>query len=144
MISLSFQGKPFNITVIQAYALTSNVEEVEVEWFYEDLQVLLELSPKKKKKSCPFHYRGLEGKCRKSRDNWSNSKLGLGVQNEQGKEFCQENALCTGNSQHPLPTTQDKTTLGHQQTVNTKIRLIVFFAAKEGEVLYCHKNKTGS
>ena len=54
MISLSFQGKPFNITVIQAYALTSNVEEVEVEWCYEDLQVLLELSPKKKKKVVLF------------------------------------------------------------------------------------------
>ena len=47
MISLRFQGKPFNITVIQAYALTSNAEEAEVEWFYEDLQDLLELTPKK-------------------------------------------------------------------------------------------------
>ena len=106
--SVRFQGKPFNITVIQVYAPTSNVEEVEVEWFYEDLQVLLELSPKKKK-SCPIHHRGLEGKCRKSRDSWSKSKLGLGVQNEQGKEFCQENALCTGHSQHPLQ--QHKTRL---------------------------------
>ena len=47
MISVCFQGKPFNITVIQAYALTSNAEEAEVEWFYEDLQDLLELTPKK-------------------------------------------------------------------------------------------------
>ena len=47
MISLHFQGKPFNITVIQLYALTSNAEEAEVEWFYEDLQDLLELTPKK-------------------------------------------------------------------------------------------------
>ena len=45
MISVHFQGKPFNITVIQVYAPTSNVEEVEVEWFYEDLQDLLELTP---------------------------------------------------------------------------------------------------
>ena len=56
----SFQGKPFNITVIQVYALTSNAEEAEVEWFYEDLQDLLELTPPQKK--CPFHYRGLECK----------------------------------------------------------------------------------
>ena len=48
MISVHFQGKPFNITVIQAYAPTSNAEEAEVEWFYEDLQGLLELTPKKK------------------------------------------------------------------------------------------------
>ena len=57
MISARFQGKPFNITVIQAYALTSNTEEAKVERFYEDLQDLLELTPKKR---CPFHYRGLE------------------------------------------------------------------------------------
>ena len=53
MISVHFQGKPFTITVIQVYPLTSNAEEAEVEWFYEDLQDLLELTPKKKKK-CPF------------------------------------------------------------------------------------------
>ena len=62
MISVPFQGKPFNITVIQGYALTSNAEEAEVEQFYEDLQDLLELTPSKR---CPFHYRGLECKNRK-------------------------------------------------------------------------------
>ena len=56
MISVRFQVKPFNITVIQVYAPTSNAEEAEVEWFYEDLQDLLELTPKKD----PFHYMGLE------------------------------------------------------------------------------------
>ena len=65
MISVRFQGKPFNITVIQVYAATSNTEEAEVERFYEDLQDLLELAPKKR---CPFHYRGLECKSRKSRN----------------------------------------------------------------------------
>ena len=60
MYATKFQGKPFNITVIQAYAPTSNAEEAEVEWFYEDLQDLLELTPPQKK--CPFHYRGLECK----------------------------------------------------------------------------------
>ena len=65
-ISVRFQGKPFNIIVIQVYASTSNAEETEAEWFYEDLQDLLELTPPKK---CPFHHRGLECKSRKSRDN---------------------------------------------------------------------------
>ena len=65
MISVRFQGKPFNIMVIQAYALTSNTEEAEVERFYEDLQDLLELTPPK---ICSFHHRGLECKNRKSRD----------------------------------------------------------------------------
>ena len=55
MISVRFQGKPFNITVIQDYAPTSNAEEAEAEWFYEDLQDLLELT----QRICPFHYRGL-------------------------------------------------------------------------------------
>ena len=70
MISVCFQGKPFNITVIQVCAPTSNAEEAE--WFYEDLQDLLELIPKKR---CPFHYRGLECKSRKSRNTWSNRQI---------------------------------------------------------------------
>ena len=65
MISVHFQGKPFNITVIQVYALTSRAEEAEVEWFYEDLKDLLELTHQKR---CPFHDRGLECKSRKSRN----------------------------------------------------------------------------
>ena len=72
MISVRFQGKPFNIRVNQLYAPTSNAEEAEVEWFYEDLQDLLELIPQKR---YPFHYRGLEHKTRKSRDTWSNRQI---------------------------------------------------------------------
>ena len=72
MISVRFQGKPFNITVIQAYAPTSNTKEAEGEWFYEDLQDLLELTPPKR---CPFHCRGLEYKSRKSRNTWSNRQI---------------------------------------------------------------------
>ena len=68
MISVHFQDKPFNITVIQVYAPTTNAEKAEVEWFYEDLQNLLELTPKKR---CHFHYRGLECKSRKSTDTQS-------------------------------------------------------------------------
>ena len=83
MICVHFQGKPFSITVIQVYAPTSNTEETEVEWSYEDLQDLLGLTPKKR---CPFHSRGLECKSRKSRNTWNNRKFGLGMQNEVGKD----------------------------------------------------------
>ena len=72
MISVHFQGKPFNIMVIQVYAPTNITEEAEVEQFYEDLQDLLELTPQKR---CPFHYRGLECKSRKSRNTWSNRQI---------------------------------------------------------------------
>ena len=72
MISVHFQGKPLNVTVIQVYAPTSNTEEAEVERFYEDLQDLLELIPPKR---CHFHYKGLECKSRKSRDTWSNRQV---------------------------------------------------------------------
>ena len=71
MISVRFQGKPFNIIEIQAYAPTSNAEKAEVKRFYEDLQDLLELTPQKG----PFHYRGLECKNRKSRNTWSNRQI---------------------------------------------------------------------
>ena len=72
MIFVHFQGKEFNITVIQVYAPTSNAKEAEVEWFYEDLQDLLELTSPKR---CPFHYRGLECKSEKSRNTWSNRQI---------------------------------------------------------------------
>ena len=72
MISVRFQGKPFNITVIQVDAPTSKAEEAEVERVYEDLKDLLELTPKKR---CPFHYRGLECKSRKSRNTQGNRQI---------------------------------------------------------------------
>ena len=75
MISVHFQGKPFNIMVIQVYAPASNAEEAEVEWFYEDLQDLLELAYKKKKKRCLFHYSRWECKSRKSRNTWSKRQI---------------------------------------------------------------------
>ena len=133
MISVRFQGKPFIITVIQAYAPTSNAEEAEVQQFYEDLQDFLELTPKKR---CPFHYRGLECKSRKSRNTWITGKFGLGIQNEAGQrliEFCQENALVIANTSSN--NTREDSTHGHHQMVNTEIRLIIFFAAKDGEAL---------
>ena len=98
MISVHFQGKPFNITVIQAYAPTSNAEEAEVEQFYEDLQDLFRTNTQKR---CPFHYRGLECKSRKQDTPGVTGKFGLGVQNEAGQrliEFCQENTLVIANT----------------------------------------------
>ena len=141
MISVLFQGKPFNITVIQVYAPTSNTEEAEVEWFYEDLQDLLELTPKKR---CPFHYRGLECKSRRSRNTWGTGQFGLGIQSEAGQrlvDFCQENALVIANT---LFQQHEKTTHGHHQMVNTEIRLIIFFAVKEEKLYTVSKNKTRS
>ena len=72
IISAGFQGKAFNIRVSQFYAPITNAEKAEVEWFYEDLQDLLELTAKKR---CPFHQRVLECKSRKSRDTWSNRQV---------------------------------------------------------------------
>ena len=96
MISVHFQGKPFNITVIQVYAPTSNTEEAE--WFYEDLQDLLELTPKK---DVLFIIGDWNEKVGSRETPGVTGKFGLGVQNEAGKkltEFCQENALVTANT----------------------------------------------
>ena len=100
---LCFQGKPFNITVIQAYAPTSNTEEAEAEWFNEHLQDLLELTPKKR---LPFHYRGLEGKSRKSRNTWSNRQIWpWSTERSRAKANRVLPRERTGHSKHPLPTT---------------------------------------
>ena len=107
MISVCFPGKPFNITVIQAYAPTSNTEEGEVEQFYEDLQDLLELTPLKR---CPFHYRGLECKSRKSRNTWSNRKIWpCSTEWNRAKANRVFSWECTDHSKQPLPTKQEKT-----------------------------------
>ena len=97
MISVHFQGKPFNITVIQVYAPTSNAEEAEVEQLYEDLQDLLELTPKKDVLSITGDWNAKVG----SQETPAvTGKVGLGVQKEAGQrliEFCQENALVIAN-----------------------------------------------
>ena len=91
--SIHFQGKLFSITVIQVYALTSNAEEVEAEWFYEDLQDLLELTPKK---AVLFIIGDWNAKVGSQETPGVTSKFGLGVQNEARQrllEFCQKNTL---------------------------------------------------
>ena len=96
MISVCFQEKPFNIMVIQVYGPTNNA--VEAEWFYKDLQDLLELTPQKR---CPFHYRVLGAKVGSQEIPGATGKFGPGVLNEAGQrliEFCQENALVIANT----------------------------------------------
>ena len=98
MISVHFQGKLSNITVIQAYAATSNAEEAEVEWFYEDLQDLWEL---KSKKDVLFIIGDWNAKVGSPETPEVTGRFGLGVQNEAGQrltEVCQENALVIANT----------------------------------------------
>ena len=107
MICVRFQGKTFNIRVIQIYAPTSNAEEAEVERFYEDLQDHLELTPKK---DVLFIIGDWNTKVGSQETPGVTGKFGLGVQNEAGQsliEFCQENALVIANTL--FPTTQVKT-----------------------------------
>ena len=84
MISVRFQGKPFSITVIQVYALTSNAEETEVELFYEDLQDLLELTPHK---DVLFIKRDWDAKVGSQETPGITGKFGLGIQNEAGQRL---------------------------------------------------------
>ena len=139
MISVRFQGKPFNITVIQAYAPTSNAEEDEVEWFYEDLEDLLELTPKK---DVLFIIGDWNAKVGSQETPGLTGKFGLGIQNEAGQrliEFCQENVLVITNTlfqQHKRRLYTWTSPDGH-----TKIRLILFFAAKDGEALYSQQKQ---
>ena len=123
--------------VIQLYAPTSNAEEAK--WFYEDLQDLLELTPKK---DVLFIIEDWNAKVGSQETTGVTDKFGLGVQNEAGQsltEFCQENALVRANTfvqQH-----KDSSTHGHHQMVNTEIRLIIFFASKEREALYSQQKQ---
>ena len=122
MISVRFQGKPFSITVIQAYAPTSNAEEAEIEWFYDDLQDLLELTPHKDVLVIIGDWNAKVGS---QETPGVTGKFGLGVQNEAGQrliEFCQENALVIAST---LFQKHKRRTHGHHQMVNTEIRLVM-------------------
>ena len=107
MISVCFQGKPFNITVIQVYVPTSNGEEAEVEQFYEDLQDLLELTSKK---DVLFIIEDWNAKVGSQEIPGVTGKFGLGIWNEAGQRLIRVwPRERTGHSKHPLPTTQEKT-----------------------------------
>ena len=139
MISVHFQGKPFNITVIQVCALTRNAKEAEVEWFYENLQDFLELTPKKR---CPFHYRGLKCKSGKSRNTWSNWQIwSWSTEWSRAKANRVLPREHTGQQTPSSNNTREDSIHGHHQIVNTEIRLIIFFAAKDGEALYSQQEE---
>ena len=139
MISVHFQGKPFSITIIQVYAPTINAKEAEVEQFYEDLQDLLVLTPKK---DVVFIIGDWNAKVGSQETPGVTGKIVLGVQNEAGQrltQFHQENSLsshtpCSNN-------TREYSTHGHHQMVDTKIRLSIFFAAKDGESLHSQQKQ---
>ena len=134
----SFPSKPFSIIVIQVYAPTSNAGEAE--WFFEDLQDLLELTPKK---DVLIIVRDWNGKVESQEIPGVTGKFGLGVQKEAGErltEFCQENALVIANTlfqQHK----RRLYTWSHHQMVKTKIRLMTFFAVKDRETQYSQQKQ---
>ena len=140
MISVCFQGKPFNITVIQLYAPTSNAEDAEQ--FYEDLQDLLKPTHKR----CPVHYTGLECKSRKSRDTWSDRQIcpwsTKWSRANTNRVLARE---CTGHSKQPLPTSQEKT-LHMNITIWSILKSDWLFSLQpKMEKLYTvSKNTTGS
>ena len=129
--SVCFQGKPFNITAIQVYTPTSNAEEAEVEWFYEDLRDLLELTPQK---DVLFII-----------GDWNAIKFGLGIWNEAGQrliEFCQENALVIANTlfqQHKRRLYMDIT-----RWSTLKSDWLYSLQPKMEKLYTVSKNKTGS
>ena len=139
MISVCFQGKSFNITVIQVYVPSTNAKEAEVEWFYEDLQDLLEITPKK---YVLFIIGDWNAKVGSQEIPGVTGKFGLGIQNEAGQrliEFCQENALVIANTlfQQHKRRLYTWTSPGGQH----RIRLIIFFAANDGEALYSQQKQ---
>ena len=142
MISVHFQGKPLSIIVIQVYTPNSNAKEAEVEWFYEELQDLLELNKNNNKKDIVFIIGYQNVKVGSQEIPRVTGKLDLGVQNEERQRvtlFCQENTEVIANSlfqQH-----NRNSTYGHHQVVNAKIRLIIFFAAKDREALYSQQKQ---
>ena len=134
MIFVRFQGKPFNITVIQVYALSSNAEESE--WFCEDL---LKLTPKK---DVLFIIGDWNAKVGSQETTGVTGKFSLGVKNKAEQkltEFCQENTLVIESPSSN--NTREDSTHGYHQMVNTEIRLIIFFAVKDGEVLHSQEKQ---
>ena len=124
---------------IQVYAPASNAEEAEVEWFYEGLQDLLELTPPK---DVLFIIGDRNAKVGSQETPGVTGKFGLEMRNEAEQrliEFCQENALVIANTSSN--NTREDSIPGHHQMVNTEIRLIIFCAAKDGEALYSQQKQ---
>ena len=148
MISVHFQGNQFNITVIQGYAPTTNAKEAEAEQFYEDLQDLLELTPKNR---CPLHCRtgldrGLECRSRKSRDTWSNRQVwpwSTKWSREKANRVLPREH--TGHSKYPLSTTQETTLhMGITRWSIPKSDWLYSLQPKMKKLYTVSKNKMGS
>ena len=138
-ILVCFQGKPFNITVIQVYVPSSNAEEAEVKWFYEDLQDLLEQAAPKDVLFIIGDWNAKEGS---QETPGITGKFGLRVQNEAGQrliEFCQENTLVIANNLFQ----QHKRRLYTWTSPDGQHRnqIDYFFAAKDGEALYSQQTQ---
>ena len=139
MISVHFQGKPFDITVIQVYAPTSNAEEAEVERFYEDLQDLLELTPQKDVHFILGDWNANVGNQETPRVT---GKFGLGLQNEAGQkliEFCQENPLVITNTLFQQHKRRLYTWISPDGQHQNQIDYIL--SAKDGEALYSQQKQ---
>ena len=144
-----FPRQPIQYHITQVYAPTTNTKGAEVVWFYEDSQVLIELTPKK---ICPFHHGRLECKSRKSRDTWSNRQVwpsSTKWSRERLIAFCQGNALeianAQGNSKHTRPKTQ-KVTLHMDITRWSTLKWDWLYSlhTKMEKFYTVSKNKTGS
>ena len=143
MISIRFQGKPYNIRVIHVYAPTSIAEEAEVEWFYEDLQDLLELTTKK---DVLFIIGNWNAKVGSQEIPGVTGKFGLGVQNEAGKgltEFCQENTLVIANILFQQHKRRLYTWTSPDGSI-PKSDWLYFLQPKMEKLYTVSKNKTGS
>ena len=131
-----FPRQTIQYTVIQVYAPTSNAEEAEVEPFYEDLQDLLELTPQK---DVLLIIGDWNAKVESQETPGVTGKFGLGSRAKTNRVLPREHP---GHSKHPLPTTQEKTLhMDISRWSNTEIKLIIFFAAKDGEALYSQQKQ---
>ena len=143
MILIHFQGNPLNVTIIQVYASTTDAKEAEADWFYEDLQHLLELTLKKRH---PFHHRGLECKSRKSRNTWNNRQVWpwstKWSRAKANKVLSREH---TGHSKHPFPTTQEMILHMHITKLSVlKSNWLCSLQLKVEKLYTVSKNKTTS
>ena len=136
MILVCFQSKLFSITVIQVYDSTTKCQR--------SLSRIALWRPTRpfrtNTQKCPFHYRGLECKSRKSRNTWSNRRIWPWSMKWTGQRLFLPRER-TGHSKHSSNKKREDSTHGHHQMINTKIRLIIFFAAKDGEALYSQQIK---
>ena len=137
MISVCFQGKPFNITVIETYSPTSNTERAEVEQFHEDLTRPFRTNTQKR---CPFHYRGLECKSRKSRNTWINRQIW--PWSTEWSKAKANRVLPRERTGHNTPFQQHKRRLYTWTSPDGQHQnQIIFFASKDGEALYSQQKQ---